>query len=177
MSLVRGLVFDKVENVSDVCHIVQQNVDKFLNLKIDFLQHHYQSLTQMDEYKQEKFLNFVHYIDVKFSPYGCRCFFRQKLFTILSAATYYHEFYDQISDYTNAELSILAKYSFMDSIECYSENLMKFPQSILSLIESKTSEFHKRDDLLFWYDWSLNNENKNALEERLRNTEVNNLLL
>lgn len=175
---MRGLVFDRVDSVSDVCHIVQQNVDKVLNLETAFLQHHYQSLVQMDEYKQEKFLDFVHYVDEKFSPYGSKGFFRQKLFTILAAATYYHEFYDQIANYTDGELSILAKYSFMDSIESYPEILKRIPQDVLSIIESKVSEFHKRDDLIFWYDCSLkNNENQEDLQERLKGEKLNRLLL
>ena len=40
---MRGLIFDKTETISDVCRIIQDNVDKFSFLPPEILNQHYHS--------------------------------------------------------------------------------------------------------------------------------------
>lgn len=175
---MRGLVFDKTEKVSDVYNIIFENIDSLSFSQSETLQPHFQSLSCLDEEKQKSFMQFVHYVDRKYSPYGSNHFLRHKISIILSAATYYCSFYDRILNYTNGELSLLAKYSFVEPIENYSEMLVRFPQNILSLIDGKTSDIFLKDDLLLWYDYFLSSENdREYLENKLRIEEVDKLIL
>lgn len=166
---MRGFIFDKTETISDVCRIIQDNVDKISFLPPEILNHHYHSLVAMEEAKQENFMDFVHLVDSSYSPHGSSSLFRQKLFTVLAGATYYYDFYDQISSYTNKELAILSKWSIIEPIDNYSEILERFPQSVLSLIAMRAKTTYESDDLILWYDYFYNNEeDRSYLENRLR---------
>ena len=166
---MRGLIFDKTETISDVCRIIQDNVDKFSFLPPEILNHHYHSLVAMEDAKQENFMDFVHFVDSSYSPYGSNSLFRQKLFTVLAGATYYYDFYDQISSYTNKELAILSKWSIIEPIDNYSEILKRFPQSGLSLIAMRAKTTYESDDLILWYDYFYNSEeDRSYLENRLQ---------
>lgn len=166
---MRGLIFDKTETISDVCRIIQDNVDKFSFLLPEILNQHYHSLVAMEDAKQENFMDFVHFIDISYSPHGSSSLFRQKLFTVLAGATYYYDFYDQISSYTNKELAILSKWSIIEPIDNYSEILKRFPQSVLSLIAAKAKTTYESDDLILWYDYFYNSEeDRSYLENRLQ---------
>lgn len=175
---MRGLVFDKSENVLDVYNIVFENVDRIAFLPSETLQQHFHSLSHLTEKKQKPFMQFVHYVDKGYSPHGSNHFLRQKISIILAAATYYCEFHDKVLNYTNGELALLAKYSFMESIDSYSKILVRFPQNVLSLIDSKTSDIFRKDDLLLWYDYCLSSEDdREYLENKLRMEEVDKLIL
>ena len=166
---MRGLIFDKTETISDVCRIIQDNVDKFSFLPPEILNQHYHSLVAMEDAKQENFMDFVHFIDISYSPHGSSSLFRQKLFTVLAGATYYYDFYDQISSYTNKELAILSKWSIIEPIDNYSEILKRFPQSVLSLIAMRAKTTYESDDLILWYDYFYNSEeDRSYLENRLQ---------
>lgn len=166
---MRGLIFDKTETISDVCRIIQDNVDKFSFLLPEILNQHYHSLVAMEDAKQENFMDFVHFIDISYSPHGSSSLFRQKLFTVLAGATYYYDFYDQISSYTNKELAILSKWSIIEPIDNYSEILKRFPQSVLSLIAMRAKTTYESDDLILWYDYFYNSEeDRSYLENRLQ---------
>lgn len=166
---MRGLIFDKTETISDVCRIIQDNVDKFSFLLPEILNQHYHSLVAMEEAKQENFMDFVHFVDSSYSPHGSSSLFRQKLFTVLAGATYYYDFYDQISSYTNKELAILSKWSIIEPIDNYSEILKRFPQSVLSLIAMRAKTTYESDDLILWYDYFYNSEeDRSYLENRLQ---------
>lgn len=166
---MRGFIFDKAETISDVCRIIQDNVDKFSFLPPEILNHHYHSLVAMEDAKQENFMDFVHFIDISYSPHGSSSLFRQKLFTVLAGATYYYDFYDQISSYTNKELAILSKWSIIEPIDNYSEILKRFPQSVLSLIAMRAKTTYESDDLILWYDYFYNSEeDRSYLENRLQ---------
>lgn len=166
---MRGFIFDKAETISDVCRIIQDNVDKFSFLPPEILNQHYHSLVAMEDAKQENFMDFVHFIDISYSPHGSSSLFRQKLFTVLAGATYYYDFYDQISSYTNKELAILSKWSIIEPIDNYSEILKRFPQSVLSLIAMRAKTTYESDDLILWYDYFYNSEeDRSYLENRLQ---------
>lgn len=166
---MRGFIFDKTETISDVCRIIQDNVDKFSFLPPEILNQHYHSLVAMEEAKQENFMDFVHFVDISYSPRGSNSLFRQKLFTVLAGATYYYDFYDQISSYTNKELAILSKWSIIEPIDNYSEILKRFPQSVLSLIAMRAKTTYESDDLILWYDYFYNSEeDRSYLENRLQ---------
>ena len=143
-------LFSQVENVKDVLDILCQNLDKVITLSLEILEYNYHSLTNLSLEHESHFLALVHYIDDCFSAYEYYDFTRYKIPTILSAATYYHDFYENIKDYTLGELSTLAKFSAIDPVEVYSSNLQLFSKNILSVIERKTTDFMTRDKLMNW---------------------------
>lgn len=56
--------------------------------------------------------------------------------------------------------------------------LVRFPQNVLSLINSKTSDILSKDDVLFWYDYYLSSEDdREYLENKLRMEDVDKLIL
>ena len=174
---MKQFIFGKVENMGDVREVVHLHADKLVSFHPELLEQHYQSLACMNPSKEEKFLPFVHYVDQQFSSYGFYGFTFQKLITVLTAATYYHMFYDRISNLSNGELSILAKYSFLDPVEEYSKNIECFPKSVLSLVEGKTADFTKRDELMKWYDYSLGKgENSEELLQQLQSSSLSDLI-
>ena len=174
---MRGLIFDKAETVFDVSKVIQDNVDRISFLQPEILNHHYHSLIAMEDAKQEKFMNFVHFVDTSYSPHGSSSLLRQKLFTVLAGATYYYDFYNQISNYTNKELAILSKWSIIEPVDNYSETLERFPQSVLSLIAMKAKTTYESDDLILWYDYFYNSEEDRAhLENRLQKEALTSLL-
>ena len=175
---MRGLIFHKANNVLDVYNIIFENIDRLSFSQHETLHQHFQGLSGLDEEKQKPFMQFVHYVDREYSPYGSNRFLRHKMSIILSAATYYCSFYDRILNYTNGELSLLAKYSSIEPIDSYSEMLVRFPQNVLSLINSKTSDILSKDDVLFWYDYYLSSEDvREYLENKLRMEDVDKLIL
>lgn len=174
---MKQYIFDKVDNMVGVCEVVHSYADKLVSFHPQLLEQHYQDLAHMDPSKEEKFLRFVHYVDQQFSSYGFYGFVFQKLITVLTAASYYHTLYEKVSSLSNGEFSILAKYSFLDSVDEYSKNLECFPKSVLSVIEKKTSDFTKRDELMKWYDYSLDKgETSEALSQQLQSDSLNNLI-
>ena len=55
---------------------------------------------------------------------------------------------------------------------------VRFPQYVLSLINSKTSDILSKDDVLFWYDYYLSSEDdREYLENKLRMEDVDKLIL
>lgn len=166
---MRGLVFEQARTIADVGEVFQKNVDKISFLDSEFLHNRYQSLIEMKEEKQEKFLGFVHHVDKAYSPHGDRGYLHQKLLTVLAGALYYEHFYDLVSDYNDEEFLVLAKYSFLDPDYEFSYLIERFPRSILSLISTKAHNVFESDDLILWYDYSLEKgvSSKN-LETRLQ---------
>ena len=116
---MRGLIFHKANNVLDVYNIIFENIDRLSFSQHETLHQHFQGLSGLDEEKQKPFMQFVHYVDREYSPYGSNRFLRHKMSIILSAATYYCSFYDRILNYTNGELSLLAKYYSIEPIDRY----------------------------------------------------------
>ena len=143
-------LFSRVEDIRDGSDILRQNLDRVITLKPEVLEYNYRSLTNLSLEHETGFLALVHYIDDCFSAYEYYDFTRYKIPTILSAATYYHDFYEYIKDYTLGEISTLAKFSSIDPIEVYPSNLQLFSRNILSVIERKTTDFMMRDKLMDW---------------------------
>lgn len=174
---MKQYIFEKVKNMGDVRDVLHSHADKLVSFHPELLEQHYQSLAHMDTSKDENFLSFVHYVDQRFSSYGYYGFTFHKLITVLTAATYYHMFYEKVSSLSNGELSILAKYSFLDPVEEYSKNIECFPKALLSLVEGKTEDFTKRDELMKWYDYSLDKgEHSEELLQQLQSEPLNDLI-
>ena len=150
---MKKLSFSNVNTIYNFLSVLEENL-QFINvLSIDIYQRHLQALLTLDEERQQAIVGFIHYVDELFST-DYHPFIRQKLATILSAASYYHDFYQQVSDLSFGELSILASFSSFDSVEVYSEYLEMYPKSVLNTIENKTGDFMVRNDLMGFVSFS-----------------------
>lgn len=154
MNDIKKLSFTQVKTISDLFPILTKESQSLNLLSLDVFQHHLQSLLSLRDENQESFLKFIHYVDETFST-DYHPFIRYKLETILSAATYYHDFYNQISCLSSGELSILANFSSSYPVELYPGYLEMFPKPVLSVIENKTSDFMIRNDLMSFVSLSL----------------------
>ena len=173
----RKLFFENVDSLDGVCEVIGNNIKTIAFMNPFVFQYHYRSLLRMEDGKNEKFLRFVHYVDQWFSRYGHYGFSVAKLTTVLSGATYYCDFYSQIEEYTDGELSILANYTSIDPINVYFDNLKRFPEVLLSIVEHKTADFTKRDDLILWYDFSCDlGKESNWLMQKLQEDNLEQLV-
>ena len=150
----KKLSFTRVKTISDLFPILTRKSDSLNLLSLDVFQHHLQSLLTLRDENQESFLNFIHYVDEVFST-DYHPFIRYKLETILSAATYYHDFYNEICCLSAGELSVLANFSSSYPVEVYPEYLKMFPKPVLNVIENKTNNFMIRNDLMSFVSLSL----------------------
>lgn len=170
-------LFSQVESIKDVSDILYQNLDKVIALSPEVVEYNYQSLTNLPLEKELFFLDFVHYVDDRFSAYGYYDFTNHKIATILSAATYYHDFYDYIRDFTPEEISTLAKFSSIDSVEVYPYNLQLFSKDILRVIGKRTSDFMLRDELMnLVYLSEDSGVDKQTIYANLKNTSLTSLV-
>lgn len=151
---MKNLSFTQVKTIPDLFSIIYQESQLLHLLSLDIFQHHLQSLLCLQDELQQDFLQFVHYVDDNLSS-NYYSFTRQKLAILLSAATYYHDFYDQIKEFSFGELSILANFSAFEPVEVYPDNLEVFSKSILYTIEQKTDNFMRRNDLMSFVSLSF----------------------
>lgn len=149
------LLFKDSNSVSDVANVIINYVASHNMPSKKIFEQNYFALVSLDKQKQEKFMNYVHYVDMLFHEKSSNNMYYPAVNAILAGATYYYDYFDKIKDYTDGELSILANYSTMSYVYEYQEILDKFPKDILKIIENRTNEFSKRDDMLVWYDFSL----------------------
>lgn len=145
---MKYLSFDQVENIYDVKNILINNLDSVICFMSDEALKYFTSLDNLSENLHPQFLRFVHYVDENFSHFGYFSFLNHKIATILAGAVYYQEYYDEIKDLSEGEVAILAKYSSSDCILQYKENILQFPKQILSMVETKTVDFFKRDEIM-----------------------------
>ena len=89
---MKKLSFSRVNTVYDFLPVLEEHLQSINVLSIDIYQRHLQSLLDLDEGRQQSLVEFMHYVDEVFST-DYHPFVRQKLETILSAASYYHDFY------------------------------------------------------------------------------------
>ena len=151
---MKKLSFSRVNTVYDFLPVLEEHLQSINVLSIDIYQRHLQSLLDLDEGRQQSLIGFMHYVDEVFST-DYHPFIRHKLTTILSAATYYHDFYQQVYDLSFGELSILANFSSFNPVEVYPEYLEMFPKPVLSVIENKANDFMIRNDLMSFVFLSL----------------------
>ena len=101
---MKKLSFSNVNTIYNFLSVLEENL-QFINvLSIDIYQRHLQALLTLDEERQQAIVGFIHYVDELFST-DYHPFIRQKLATILSAASYYHDFYQQVSDRKSTRLN------------------------------------------------------------------------
>ncbi len=174
---MKKLSFDKVQSIEDVANVIQQYPDKMVGVDSEVSKYNYESLLHLSGEQVSRFLQFVHYVDDTFSSYGYYNFIGQKVVTILSGATYYREYYDRIQLLTDGELSVLAKFSSLDSNQDYATNLDVFSKDILTIIDHKTKDFLFRDALMSYSYFSfLSGKNKNEVEKELTVFPLSNLV-
>ena len=174
---MKKLSFDKVQSIEDVASVIQQYPDKMVGVDSEVSKYNYESLLHLSEEHVSRFLQFVHYVDDTFSSYGYYNFIGQKIVTILSGATYYREHYDRIQFLTDGELSVLAKFSSIDSNQDYANNLDMFSKEILTIISNKTDDFLLRDELMSYSYFSfLSGKNENDVKEDLTVFPLSNLV-
>ncbi len=93
--------------------------------------------------EQEKlFLRFIHYVDKKMiSQTISSKNMKNKIMTILSGSIYIGNFYDKIRHYDLAHLMSISNFSFLDSLEEYSLNLMVLDKELFDIYQEKTKDY------------------------------------
>lgn len=173
---MKRLSFENVRCKKDVLDFIIDHPDKIW-VSDDILKQNLDSLATLPEELDNRFLGFVNYVDEFYSSYGYYDFLNQKISTILAGASYYKHYYDQISELSDGELSILAKFSFVAPVDVYSKYLSVFSKDILSTIQSKTDDFMLYDDLMSYVSLSVEDGcPMNMISSNLKNMSLQTLM-
>ncbi len=171
------LIFSSIQTKEDFFFLLNESINTtYLNEETYPLALY--SLKNLSKSPEKRFISFLHYLDKHFN------YARQtqknkyhKIPIALSAAIYLYNSYDQIKDYKNQELFLLAKYSIFEELSFYELAPKLIPQELLNLIISKSPNYFVQEEILYLVNQKLLNQtNLSAIMNYLTITPTTDLL-
>lgn len=135
------------------------------------------ALKDIPKEQQQKFCDFVDYVDRHFVVSTKNVNLYHKIPTIVAGSIYFTNYYDMINHLTVEEVSILAKYSITQPISFYEQAPAIFTKDVLGTVARKTPDFFARDDLMYLVEEQFSQDvSKEAVIGRLTEESLDLLL-
>ncbi len=147
--------FQDCQTADDVFSVILEN-DRYLNaLDSNLISYHFSSYNKLEEEEKKRLLTFAKTVDKEFSPLGSSGYGRQKMLTVLTGISFLADCYEEVSSYTDPELTLLVSFSHFVPPEQYQDEIRRYPKDVLSSICCYDSNIMVQEDILYWYDEML----------------------
>lgn len=143
--------FDQINSIADLRVELQENINYLTGyyLNSETLDAAIAGLNILTEQGQKDYLTFVHHVDKSLSLAGAAKANRyHKIPTIMAGLIYYAYYPSTITDLTLDEITILAKFSIVESLQFYENSVEYYGKPLLSTVASLSPDFMYRDGFM-----------------------------
>lgn len=148
----KNMLFNNITTYHELTNLMKENINYLTTsyFNQDTLETSLNSFFHMKENQKTRLMDFAKYLDQYMNepqPTGKNRL--HKIPTLFAAAIYLNNYQEQIADYTDKELAILAKYSIIEFLDFYEMAPINYPRELLNAIFEKGLDYREHEDYMF----------------------------
>lgn len=170
-SNVRQYVFREVQTYQDLVNLMIDYEDYLMNgcLNQETIPQGMKAMKSLTSDQQERMLKFVKNLDRMMNlATAKRKNLNHKIPTVLVASIYIYRYPKKVTEYTDDELAILAKFSITEDVSFYKQALSFYTKDFLEKIIKKSDNYIIAEELmLLSYSLRKEGESKQEIEKKI----------